>query len=262
MMARRKMKWRVVMSALLGLLLVCAPLARGVAASDSVYGHNDDKAPVKTTSMIEPAAGTATTENLENGLQRMDEGDLSLSKDDLSSSDHPELLNGAGNPDSVTALNQLETFDEYVLGPEDRIKITVFGEPDMTGDYRVGSDGAIAFPLVGDIRVEGLTLRQAEEAIKEKLRQGYLKKPSVSIEVSESRPFYILGEVRRPGSYNYIAGMNVLQAVAISGGFTYRANRKSVEILRGNDAPAEPMSVTPQERVKPGDIIFIQERFF
>lgn len=156
----------------------------------------------------------------------------------------------------------IETFDEYTLGAEDRIKITVFGEKELSDEYRVGSDGTIAFPLIGDLSVEGLTLRQAEEIIETKLKEGYLKKPSVSIEVSESRPFYILGEVRRPGSYNYVAGMSVLQAVAISGGFTYRANRKSVEILRGNKAPSQPINVAPNEKVKPGDIIFIQERFF
>ncbi|MEM9469965.1 MAG: polysaccharide biosynthesis/export family protein [Pseudomonadota bacterium] len=156
----------------------------------------------------------------------------------------------------------VESFDEYTLGPEDRLKITVFGEPELTNDYRIGSDGKIAFPLIGDVRVEGLTLRQAEEVIKDKLKQGFLKKPSVSIELAESRPFYILGEVRRPGSYNYVAGMNVLQAVAISGGFTYRANRKDIEVLRGSAAPADPIELSPLDDVNPGDIIYIKERFF
>ena len=113
-----------------------------------------------------------------------------------------------------------------------------------------------------NIFVEGFTLRQSEEAIKSRLQEGYLKKPSVSIEILESRPFYILGEVRRPGSYNYIAGMNVLQAVAISGGFTYRANRNEVEVIRGNKAPSVPIEIRPSESVKPGDIIFVKERFF
>lgn len=156
----------------------------------------------------------------------------------------------------------VDNFNEYTIGPEDRLKITVFGEQELSADYRVGSDGTIAFPLIGDVNVEGLTIRQTEEAIRERLKQGFLKKPSVSIEIAESRPFYILGEVRRPGSYNYIAGMNVLQAVAISGGFTYRANRKTIEILRGAKAPSEPLETTTTETVKPGDIIFIRERFF
>ena len=261
-MTKRKIKWRViVVSVLLGLALACAPLVDTSNASDSVYSHNDQAAS-KTVADVEPEAGTATTEELKAGLQRMDEGDLSHAKEKPMDGQSASLEKSDGALAAIVEQGKVETFDEYVLGPEDRLKITVFGEGELSGDYRVGSDGTIAFPLVGDVIVEGLTLRLAEEVIKEKLRQGYLKKPSVSIEVSESRPFYILGEVRRPGSYNYIAGMSVLQAVAISGGFTYRANRKNVEILRGNNAPAEPMNATTHAKVKPGDIIFIQERFF
>lgn len=263
-MAKRKIKWRVVVvSALLGLALACAPLFDGPKAEEAAVNSQTVEASEKTISIVEPEAGTATVEELKAGLQRMDEGDLSYAKEKPASTNMPEALS-KDDASVVGAMDhkEVEKFDEYVLGPEDRLKITVFGETELSGDYRVGSDGTIAFPLVGDVVVEGLTLRQAEESIKEKLRQGYLKKPSVSIEVSESRPFYILGEVRRPGSYNYIAGMSVLQAVAISGGFTYRANRKNVEILRGNQAPAEPMNATTHAKVKPGDIIFIQERFF
>lgn len=151
---------------------------------------------------------------------------------------------------------------EYILGSEDKIKITVFGEKDLSGDYKLGGDGAIAMPLIGVINLQGLSLRQAESEIETKLQDGYLKTPSVSIEVAESRPFYIMGEVRRPGSYNYINGMSVLQAVAISGGFTYRANQKTVDILRGNATPQEPKPYPPESAVRAGDIIFVRERFF
>ena len=151
---------------------------------------------------------------------------------------------------------------EYILGAEDKIKVTVFGEKDLSGDYKIGADGVIAMPLIGTVMVGDKSLRQAEALIEEKLRDGYLKDPSVSIEVQESRPFYIMGEVRRPGSYNYINGMNVLQAVAISGGFTYRANRKSVDVIRGNASPSEPIEIKPEDVVRAGDIIFVRERFF
>lgn len=150
----------------------------------------------------------------------------------------------------------------YELGAGDKIKITVFGEKDLSGDFKVGGDGKIAMPLIGVVDVNNLDIREAEKHIELKLQDGYLKNPSVTIEVMESRPFYILGEVRRPGSYNYINGMSVLQAIAISGGFTYRANRKKVDILRGNAAPSEPVPVPPEANVKPGDIIFVRERFF
>lgn len=150
----------------------------------------------------------------------------------------------------------------YALGAGDKVKVTVFGEKDLSGDFKIGSDGTIAMPLIGIVDVNNLDIRLAEKRIEQKLQNGYLKNPSVTIEVLESRPFYILGEVRRPGSYNYISGMSVLQAIAISGGFTYRANRKEVDILRGNAAPTKPVSATPHSDVKPGDIIFVRERFF
>lgn len=161
-------------------------------------------------------------------------------------------------------IAQIKTTDdrEYILGAEDKIKITVFGEEDLSGEYKIGGDGIIAMPLIGAINVGELSLRQAEKVIENKLRDGYLKKPSVSIEVQESRPFYIMGEIRRPGSYNYINGMSILQAVAISGGFTYRANTKSVDVIRGTATPSDPIKMTPKDSVRAGDIIYVRERFF
>ncbi len=163
---------------------------------------------------------------------------------------------------NYTAPEQITSTDQYKLGAEDKITITVFGEKDLSGDFKIADDGTISMPLIGTVSLQGLTLRDAEEKIKTQLRQGYLKKPDVSIEVLAARPFYIMGEVRRPGSYNYVSGMNVIQAVAISGGFTYRANKKYVEVLRGNPIPNEPIQIDPNAIVKAGDIIFVRERFF
>ncbi len=151
---------------------------------------------------------------------------------------------------------------EYILGSDDKVKITVFGEKDLSGDYKIGGDGAVSMPLIGTVMIGQLSLRQAEHAIEQKLRDGYLKDPSVSIEVQESRPFYIMGEVRRPGSYNYVNGMNILQAVAISGGFTYRANQKEIDVIRGQTDTSDPMEMSPDDAVQAGDIIYVRERFF
>jgi polysaccharide export outer membrane protein len=150
----------------------------------------------------------------------------------------------------------------YSLGPDDKIKITVYGEKDMSGEFKITSDGSISVPLIGVVNVLNKSPRDVEIMVADQLRDGYLKDPSVSVEVVESRPFYIMGEVRSPGSYSYVNGMNVLQAVAVSGGFTYRANRKSMDILRGNNAPSDPESMKPEESIKPGDIIYVRERFF
>lgn len=157
---------------------------------------------------------------------------------------------------------QLISDDSYILGAEDKIKVAVYGEKDLSSDYKIGGDGAIAMPLIGTIVLQDLTLRAAERLIEARYKEGYLKNPSVSIEVQESRPFYIMGEVRRPGSYNYINGMNVLQAVAISGGFTYRANQKQVDVIRGARSPSKPQPLKPEDMVRAGDIIFVRERFF
>ena len=150
----------------------------------------------------------------------------------------------------------------YALGPDDKIKITVYGEEDISGEFKVTSDGSISVPLIGVVNILDNSPRDVEVLIANKLLDGYLKDPSVSIEVIESRPFYIMGEVRAPGSYSYVNGMNILQAVAISGGFTYRANRKSIDVLRGNNTPSDPVAMLPKESIKPGDIIYVRERFF
>lgn len=244
-----KVKWLIVkLSILMGLMVFSAPFLNQSFAEE-----------INAVATIAPQSGVSVeTNNIKNSpIKAVTNFNKSQSKEKPK-----DNVIKKHNLSYMDENKVIEKLNEYALGPEDRLKVTVFGEKELTGDYRVGSDGTIAFPLIGDIAVEGMTLRQAEEAIKSGLRNGYLKKPSVSIEVIESRPFYILGEVRRPGSYNYVSGMSVLQAVAISGGFTYRANRKHVEILRGNKAPADPIDTTPSEKIKPGDIIFIQERFF
>ncbi len=162
----------------------------------------------------------------------------------------------------ITTQDTLQQTDSYSLGAEDKIKITVFGEKDISGDFKIADDGSISMPLIGVVSIKGKTLREAEDHIENKLRNGYLKEPDVTIEVLASRPFYIMGEVRRPGSYNYISGMNLLQAVAISGGFTYRANKKKIEVLRGTPNPNQPLEMLPEDIVRAGDIIFVRERFF
>lgn len=167
-------------------------------------------------------------------------------------------------PDTEIQVLEKDVMTEtlpYIIGAGDTLKITVFGEKDLSDNYKVGKDGTISMPLIGAIALDQHNLRSAETVIADALRNGFLKDPSVSIEVKESRPFFILGEVRRPGSYNYVGGMSILQAIAISGGFTYRANRNTVDILRGS-TPAEPVSYDVEESVQAGDIIFVRERFF
>lgn len=275
---------------------ILAFLLLGLFLQSSVYGHHAYANDSLANSMVLPAPQPApshrvksyTTQNINVNKRPSAEKPVNLRIDSVTIEEElPQILESQQAPEPTIYVPQapsppqtiilektIVTEDsqrmvvsdratqEYILGPEDKIKITIFGEKDLSGDYKVGGDGTIALPLIGVVNVQDLSLRQAERAIEAELLKGYLKDPSVSIEVQESRPFYIMGEVRSPGSYNYVNGMNVLQAVAISGGFTYRANRKLVEVIRGNTDKSKPIELQPKDLVRAGDIIFVKERFF
>jgi protein involved in polysaccharide export with SLBB domain len=152
------------------------------------------------------------------------------------------------------------TAESYRLDAGDKVRITVFNETNLSGEFEIDGKGSLAYPLVGTIEAQGLTPRQLEQAIINRLNQGYLRDPSVSVEVLSYRPFYILGEVRTPGSYPYVNDMTVLNAVALAGGYTYRARTGSAVIKRAG-SPAEE-TVEPTTQVFPGDVITIKERYF
>ncbi len=146
----------------------------------------------------------------------------------------------------------------YRLGPGDKLHVAVVGADDLTGDYQVGDNGAVSMPLIGDVKAQGLTRAQVEHEMVEKLAQGYLKNPKVSVSVLTYRPFYIYGEVAKPGEYPYASGMRVMSAVATAGGYTYRAQEGYVIVTRnGHDSRALPG--TP---IQPDDVIKVPERYF
>jgi polysaccharide export outer membrane protein len=139
----------------------------------------------------------------------------------------------------------------------------VFGEESLTGEFLVpGGDGTISFPLIGDVKAGGLSVGELQTEIEAKLKDGYLKLPHVSIEVLNYRPFYILGEVTKPGEYPYTNGLTVLNAVATANGFTYRADTRHVFIKRANSPNEQELPLTSETAVAPGDTIRIKERFF
>ncbi len=150
---------------------------------------------------------------------------------------------------------------DYVLGVGDKVRITTFGEEDLSGEFQVSSTGAISMPLVGEVKAAGMTISQLQSAIVTKLSNGYMKKPDVSIEVSTSRPFFIVGEVMKPGSYNYVNGMTVINAVALAGGYTYRADKGDIKVKHGGPDGKEE-SATEGTPLLPGDVVNVPERFF
>jgi protein involved in polysaccharide export with SLBB domain len=150
----------------------------------------------------------------------------------------------------------------YALGPGDKIRVTVFGHEDLSGEFDVDGSGNVSLPLIRNLKAEGLTVRQLEQSITDRLSPDFLKNPSVSVEVLNYRPFYIYGEVTRPGSYPFVSGMTVVNAVAMAGGFTYRARTGRVRIIRANDPSRSPQDADRDTPVLPGDVIEVPERYF
>ena len=176
-----------------------------------------------------------------------------------SSAGTPAQVNDSADSSASTPTST-STRAAYRLGTGDQLRIIVFGEEDLSGEFQVDDTGAVSIPLVGDVTARGQTLRSFEAAVREKLTEGYLKDPRVSVQVLNYRPFYIIGEVENDGEYPFVSGMHVLNAVAVSGGFTYRANTSKVFITRGDEE--HEYKVTPELRLEPGDVIRVPERFF
>lgn len=167
-------------------------------------------------------------------------------------------------PDAAsTGTTGTGTGTDYVLGVGDKLKITVFGEKDLSGDFEVSSTGVISMPLIGEILSAKKTISQIQAEITQKLASGYMRNPHVSIEVMNYRPFFIIGEVMKPGSYNYVNGMTVINAVALAGGYTYRADKDGATIKHASGgASAKEQPATEYTTVLPGDVINVPERFF
>ena len=169
-----------------------------------------------------------------------------------------------GGQDAAPALAGPGPELPYQLGPGDKLRIIVFGEQTLTGEYSVTAAGQISFPLIGNVAATGKTIEELQEALRTTLAGGYLRDPRVSAEIINYRPYFILGEVAKPGQYDYSVGLTLEQAVAAAGGFTYRANTRRVYVkhaLETNERLVN-LRATPWLRVRPGDTIRVAERFF
>ncbi|HEY9236708.1 MAG TPA: polysaccharide biosynthesis/export family protein, partial [Phenylobacterium sp.] len=163
---------------------------------------------------------------------------------------------------AATAAPSADADQAYLLGAGDKLKVTVYGEADLTGEFVVGDRGAVSFPLVGEIPAQNRSVADFKSSLTAALQEGYLKDPRITVEVISYRPYYILGEVTKPGEYPYTNGLTVLNAVAAASGFTYRANTKRVFIKRAGSNEEQKFPLTATERVQPGDTIRIGERYF
>lgn len=151
----------------------------------------------------------------------------------------------------------------YRLGPADKVRIMTFGEEQLTGDFLVSDSGNIQMPLLGSVKASGLTSQQLAASISNELqRRKLFRDPSVAVEVTEYRPIFVLGEVNKPGQFPYQPRMTVLTAVAIAGGFTYRAVQDYASVLRSNGQPPMEGLAKGTTLLQPGDVVTIYERNF
>jgi polysaccharide export outer membrane protein len=152
--------------------------------------------------------------------------------------------------------------DQYRLGPGDKVRVTVFGDDQLSGEFQLDANGTIDMPLIGNVDAQGHTTKELSAAVSQKLSKDYLKDPKISVEVIDYRPFYILGEVKNPGSYPFVNGMRVMNAIALAGGFTYRAREGHMKINRDVDGQVQELDADQTTVVLPGDVIEVPERFF
>ena len=148
------------------------------------------------------------------------------------------------------------------LQPGEKLKITVFGEDRLSGEYEIDPAGFISLPLAGTVKAAGLSKPQLESELAKKFRGEFLRNPKVTVDVASFRPFYILGEVGKPGEYSYRGGLNVMSAIALAGGSGYRASRSTVMIQHIGENGFKEYPLSPTIPVLPGDLIRIPERYF
>ena len=150
----------------------------------------------------------------------------------------------------------------YRLDAGDRLRVVVYGQEGLTNTYAIDAGGSITLPLIGAVRARGLTPAGLASEITGKLRNGYIREPSVAVEIEAYRPFFILGEVAAPGQYPYVPNMSVESAVAIAGGFSPRARRDRVTLTH-TDASGSVRAVVPLGTpISPGDTVLVGERWF
>jgi polysaccharide biosynthesis/export protein len=150
----------------------------------------------------------------------------------------------------------------YHLDAGDKLRVVVFGQEGLTNTYAIDAGGVITMPLIGAVAARGRTPAGLAAEIAAKLRNGYIREPSVAVEVETYRPFFILGEVAAPGQYPYVPNMSVESAVAIAGGFSPRAKRDSVTLTHTEAAGPSRVVVPLGTPISPGDTVLVGERWF
>jgi polysaccharide export outer membrane protein len=160
------------------------------------------------------------------------------------------------SPDLVAGANT------YRLGSGDQIRVIVYGEDDLGGQFTVDGNGFVSLPLIGQVKASGFAAPDLEIAITNKLADGYVNNPKVSVEVTTYRPFYVIGQVNKPGEYAFVNGMTVLNAVALAGGYTAQADDADVYVRRNGTAREQEVAADQTTRIYPGDVVRVSQTTF
>ena len=163
---------------------------------------------------------------------------------------------------ALKAEAESKTAPSQNIATGDKLHVTVFGEDKLSGDYQVNTSGQIVVPLAGAVQAADLTEQALEVALRDKLKREYLRDPKVSVDTVSVQPFYVLGEVKKPGEYPYKNGLNIWRALALAGGQTYRASTSTVMVQRRGEAQWHEYNLSADHFVDPGDLIKVPERWF
>jgi polysaccharide export outer membrane protein len=163
----------------------------------------------------------------------------------------------AGGPHAVA-----DTDGPYLLDTGDRLRVFVYGQPNLSRAYTVDHDGRITVPLIGYVEARGRTSADIEGSIRHRLATEFVRDPEVTVDILQNRPFFILGEVKAAGQYPYVSGMTVETAIAIAGGYSERASDRSFRITRRINGFVEQIEAPSDYVVQPGDTVYVFERFF
>ena len=166
------------------------------------------------------------------------------------------------SPEEVGRVRNPGTDEEYLLGKGDEVSLAIYGEPELSRNYTLGADGVIDVPLIGRIPATNMSIVALTKAVEARLRGDYLRNAAVAGSIVTYRPFYILGEVNRPGEYPYRPNLTLDDAVALAGGYTYRAQPDWVLIKGERETSDTRVQVAPNLAIRPGDTVRIVERFF
>ena len=180
------------------------------------------------------------------------------------------LCAGCNSPGAIDVTGAIPDQSAFVdaasgvprLQAGEKIKVTVFGEANLSGDYVIDPGGFVSLPLAGTIKAGGKTKLELEQELAKKFRGEFLRNPKVTVDVAEFRPFYVLGEVAKPGEYPFKSGLNAMSAMAVAGGQTYRASNSKILVQRANESVMREYNMNSNIQIYPGDLIRIPERYF